>query len=195
MNKFDRIKLIRDSGLNTEDNMLMTPTTDLNELLTFILRLNEVSIRVFDPISASRPTPHYPLVKICDLKKTLEDIFKNGFYAIVAKPIDPKFAELAGCIWKETDVFHKKYFTVELASGPYTVRRVTHDGIVDYRFKYPLESTSDERILKMIKTIRDAPYDNCTFEMSYYSIPVGYQSDNVIVWDITGDGTKNSIVL
>jgi len=195
MNKYERIKLVRDLGLNTEDNMLVTPATNINDLITFILQLDEVSVRVFDPDHDGRLTPHYPIVKIAELKKTLEKIFINDFYAIVAKPIDPQFAELAGCIWKETDLMNHKSFTIELAKGPCTVRKVTHDGIVDYRFYYPRQEITDERILKMIKTIRDIPYDNCTFEMSYYSIPVGYQNDNVIVWDITGDGTRDSIKL
>jgi hypothetical protein len=175
--------------------MLVKPSVNIHDLLTFILTLNEVSVRAFDPQNEERPTPHYPVVKIADLKNTLYSLFDEGFYAIVAKPIDPQFAELAGCIWKNEDMMRHKSFIIELATGPCTVRKVTHEGIVDYREYYPANTSIDHRVLDMIKVIRDVPYKNCVFEMSYYSTKVGYQSDNVIVWDITGEDVPKSIDL
>lgn len=196
MNKFSRIQVVRDLGLNTEDNMLVTPSTNINDLITFILQLNEVSVRVFDPIHEDRPTPHYPIVKIAELKDTLTRIFANSFYAIVAKPIDPQFAELAGCIHKSEVPFSRRStYIIELAKGPCTTRKVTHDGIVDYRFFYPRDTIEDERIISMINEIKHVEMQNCIFEISYYSIPVGYQQSKIIIWDITGDRTKDSIDL
>jgi len=190
MNKYERIKLIRDLGINTEDNILFTPYIDVNDLMTFILNMNEVSVRVFDPKKDNRKTPHYPIVKITELRKTLTEIFSQGFYAIVAKPIDPKDCLLAGTIWKQS-----LSGWIELAIGPCTVRRVTHDCVVDYRYNYPKDIILDDRIKEMLATVKGIRYENCIFELSYYSIPVGWKNEHIIVWDITGDGTANSIKL
>jgi hypothetical protein len=190
MNKYDRIQLIRSLDLNTEDSILITPNTSIDMLAAFIVDLSEVSVRVFDPKDDSRLAPHFPIVKVTDLWKTLHDIYADGFYAVVAKPIDPKDCLLAGTIWKQ-----KFSGWIELAKGPCTVRRVTHESVVDYRYNYPNDIIPDRRIREMLAVVRAVPYENCIFELSYYYIPVGWRNEHIIIWDITGDGTANSIKL
>jgi hypothetical protein len=188
MNKYDRIQLVRSLDLNTEDSILATPSS--HNYSTFVSGLTQVSVRVFSPLSTVVKTPHYPIIDISELDKALTEIFSRGFYAIIAKPIDPKDCLLAGTIWK-----HKLSGWIELAKGPCTVRRVTHESVVDYRYNYPNDIIPDRRINEMLSTVKAVPYENCIFELSYYYIPVGWKNEHIIIWDITGDGTANSIKL
>jgi hypothetical protein len=67
--------------------------------------------------------------------------------------------------------------------------------VVDYRYNYPNDIIPDRRIREMLAVVRAVPYENCIFELSYYYIPVGWRNEHIIIWDITGDGTANSIKL
>jgi hypothetical protein len=190
MNKFDRIQLIKSLDLNTEDSVLVTPATSITSYEHVIAGEDRVSVRTLSTNPNKVNTPHYPIINISDLNKTLHEIFSRGFYAIVAKPIDPKDCLLAGTIWKQ-----KLSGWIELADGPCTVRRVTHESMVDYRYNYPNDIIPDRRIREMLSIVKAVPYENCIFELSYYSIPVGWKNEHIIIWDITGDGTPNSIKL
>lgn len=187
MNKYERIQLVRKFHLNTEDSILVTPQTDPSILLRFTSGVGEVSIRTMDPVSDARATPHYPIVDVHDMPARIIDILNTGLYVIVAKPINPKDCELAGAIWKQGSTMF-----IELANGPCTTRRVTFEGIIDHLKEYPTDLITDKRMLAMVKQVKEVPISRCIVELSYYSIPVGYKHENVIIWEITGDGTKES---
>jgi hypothetical protein len=190
LNKYGRIRFLRNLDVNTEESILVTPDTKSADLDKFIKDLTSVSVRTFEPKLDKIKTPHFPIIKVSELPDILDKVFEGGFHAIVATPIDPKDCLLAGTIWKQS-----MGGWIELAKGPCTVRRVTHDSVVDYRYNYPKDRISDENVREMLYAAKRVPYENCILEMSYYSIPVGFRKENVIIWDITGDGTPSSIKL
>jgi hypothetical protein len=185
LNKWDRIQLVRKLDLNTENSILITGPLDLTRIMDFIVKKDHVSVRSFNPSDDRVKAPHFPLISVADLREALQLLFSAGFYAILADPIDPNDAELAGTIWRQETNWH-----VELANGPGTTRMVTHDNKIDYMYDYPNEDIKDERIIAMINTLIPVKYMNCLYEISYYRIPVGWKHQNIIIWEITGDGTK-----
>lgn len=193
MNKFQRIQLVRKLNMNTEDSILVTQSTDINLMFRFILGLDSVSIRTMDPTDTMPKTPHYPIVYMRDVPNYVRQILGDGLNAIVAKPIDPNDCELAGAALKSDD-----HILLELAKGPCTTRKVTHDGQVDFRIEYPrrmmpgMNPAPDPRFKELIDEVKWIPLSNCTVELSYYHIPVGWKKERVIVWEITTDGTPES---
>lgn len=201
LTKEDKIKLVRRFGLNTETNIVIKTTEpeDLDKLETFVNyhNLSKVSIRT-QAIDNSRSTPHYPIIEVKDLFHIVRELVDSGYHAIVATPIDPKDAVLAGAVLKEGSKF-----TLEFAIGPYTVRRVTHQGIIDINLTYDVR-TKEVRIIKLyddlylinlieiISQCRKVPISECIIELSYYRIPVGHRNNNIIIWDIDSTGTEES---
>ena len=154
LNKFQRIKNVRALGLNTEDSILVTPDSDFVTFFEFIIGLDQVSIRTFFPDNRPGITPHVPIIAIKDLKAKIEELHNLGLWLIIAKPIDPADCEFAGAIEKNGFNVY-----VELAKGPCTTRKVTHEGIIDYKFDCSLiaditNDGIDPRMLAMIAEVR-----------------------------------------
>jgi len=204
LNKYQKIELVRMLGLNTEENILINSTDndDIDRLAAFghEHNLKQVSIRTMST-GESLETPHYPTVNGSEIWDIIEYVTSKGLVAIVATCIDPSYARLAGAIWKKD-----KVYSGELAIGPHTVRRVTRDGIVDISFEYfhwndlltitVGRSSLSRPELGMVRTMIDEctkiPFSKCLIELSYYSIPVGWNKQNVIIWDIDSDGSEES---
>lgn len=197
MNKFDTIQLVKKLGLNTEDSILLTHQTETRLMFRFLQELDEVSIRTTLPNEVHGDTMHFPIINVGQAVPVIGEILNKGLYAIVAKPIDPADCELAGAAYKQDD-----NVTLEMAKGPCTTRKVTTDHIIDYVMLYNFgwyenpRQEHDEHIMNlmrnMIKQVLTIPLTTCVVEMSYYKIPVGYRHENIIIWEITSDGTKDS---
>lgn len=205
LNKFQKIELVKMLGLNTEENILIQSNSDedMRRLTEFIFRhgLERVSIRTMAK-DDSLKTLHFPVVSINETWDVVRDLVSKGLSAIVATCIDPARAVAAGVVWKRYNIY-----SGELAVGPHTVRRVTRLGIVDLSFEY--DADSDDLIINKAKFIisvpvtqlvwsllsecKKIPFTNCLIEISYYSIPVGWNEQNVIIWDIDSDGSVDSV--
>lgn len=192
LDKFQRIQFVRKLGLNTEHSILVK-RVDSEELHEFIADLPAVSIRTMRSANNTAKEVHFPIVPRAKIFSRIQEVLDMGLWAIVATPIDPQYAELAGAILVEDDYS----LTVELARGPCTVRKVTVEGKIDYSFHYPDVSglSYPEReylfpkILRMVEEVHKIPFNHCIVEISYYSLPVGWKRENVIIWEITDDGT------
>ena len=208
MNKFEKIDLVRRLGLNTETNILIKSDNveETSRIVDFIQenKIAEVSIRTMgatpEKSRDGTKTPHYPIVNVEDVLPTVKKIVKDGFYAIIATPIDPKDALLAGAVLKTGDTY-----CIELVRGQYTVRRVTHEGIIDIDIMYDDRDktqhvkklpTQEEwpYIDEIIKEVVKVPFSSCIIELSYYRVPVGCKYENVIIWDISSSGSHGSTV-
>ena len=185
MNKYERIEFVRELGLNTEENILIKPDESITIYQDFIEQESEFSIRTFR--GDDLKTPHCPIVKKSELYTILDILQKDNYDIILARPINPKDCEFAGAIRKTLDSV-----IVEIADGPCTVRRVTHEGIIDKRYvlDYFKRGTTDYKINSCLSEINKTGLTDVIFEFSYYKIPVGYKNQNFICWEITGDGTE-----
>jgi len=199
MNKFEKIQVVKILGVNTENSVLITDMSDYWREYGKMQMWGDVSIRTMKAGSGDRSfygkTPHYPVVKEKTVEKKCRQLIKDGYWAIVAECIDPKNAELAGAIHVGPELT-----TVELAKGPGTTRRVTHDGKIDIKFQVPTHMIyrfvslhEDDRVNDMLAALRPIQSDSYVAEVSYYSEPVGWNCQHVIVWELTDDGTGSSI--
>lgn len=185
---------MRNLGLNTEDSILIKGKEYFDRLNEFVKDLDAVSIRTVNPKSDVGLTPHYPYVERSEIVVSVEKLLAGGYWPIVAKPIHPRDALLAGTIMRAESIY-----TVELAQGPYTTRRVTHEGKIDISITIDthgsIESTgqmSDEthtHIASMMSALSSLKLRNYIAEISYYSIPVGWRNQPVIIWELTDNGS------
>ena len=183
-NKFERIQFVRDLDFNTEENILINPEDSDDKHLKFLKNLDECSIRTFNELDG-QSCPAYPIVKKEEAIKLIKSLKQKKYNIILATPINPADCLFAGAVMKSGD----KIIT-EIANGPGTVRRVTHEGKIDKR--YFNINTDNEKLNECLKEINDCYLDNIIFEFSYYNHPIGYKKQNFIVWEITDDGTNNS---
>jgi len=184
MNKYEKIELVRTYGLNTEENILIRPSDNLVRMSQFLDGYNKCSVRTFRGDDVV--TPHFPILRVIDAYIEVSRLIEKNYNVIVATPIDPKDCEFAGCAWlKENEMI------IELAYGPGTVRRVTHQNIIDKRYHinfFNKSLTDDLRVNKAIKQFKETGLANVIFEFSYYNKPIGYKKNNLICWEITDDG-------
>lgn len=180
LNKFEQILLVKRLGLNTEDSVLVKSIDDFSWLWEFVDNEPAISLRTMHPSDNHVKTPHYPFVLKQDAERRIREVLDLGFYGIVARPIDPKDTLFAGAALIE-DSFK---ICLELANGPCTVRRVTHEGFIDYRINYPEQIPERREMREMIAELKKVPFRACVVELSYYRIPVGYKHEHVIIWGI-----------
>lgn len=184
LNKYDRIQVVKDFGLNTEENILVNK----NNHLDFLNNLDNCSIRTFRDNDVS--TPHYPFISKEEALKIIPSLLNDKYKIILATPINPDNCEFAGAA-----MINKRQIVVELAYGPGTVRRVTHDGKIDKRYFfnnfYPT-NLDDDRLKTCLLNFKKTNLMNVIFEFSWYKNLVGYKKENFICWEITDDGTKKS---
>jgi len=208
MNKYQKIELVRLMGFNTEDNILVSlwEQYDQDKFNNFVIahNISDVSIRTMATTQTKdKKTPHFPLIDINGAKEIIPRMLNDHFICIVATPIDPKDAMIAGAAVKSEK---KNSIVFDIACGPGTVRRVTHEGIIDIFCEYNQEhkvamikgnkgvsKTFVEIVTSTINEVAKIPIKNCSIEFSYYNHPVGYKKENIIIWDIDGDGSSESI--
>lgn len=183
-NKYERIDFVKQLGFNTEDNFLIKPTHNEDHYIDFINEHDYVSIRSFDN-KDSHYSPAYAHVRSNEAKTLISQLQKDNYNVILATPINPDDCLFAGCVHKTS-----ANVVTEIADGPGTVRRVTHEGVIDRRY-YGL-NTNDKNLNYCLQKIKKTPLENVIFEFSYYNTHVGIKKDNFIVWEITDDGTGNS---
>ena len=188
MNKYERIQFVKRIGLNTEENILIKPNTDIKEYFNFLKNLDEFSLRTFR--KDDKITPHYPIISKKNLIPKINELQKSGYNLILATPINPKDCKFAGAAWKTLDKI-----VIEIANGPGTVRRVTHNNEIDKRYiinKFNILDNYPTEIKKCIYNFRRTKLDNVIFEFSWYNKLIGHKKENFICWEITDDGTKKS---
>ena len=190
LNKWERIQLVKQLGLNTENSILICGAiTKLQQ--QFMEKYGYYSIRTFT-LNENCFHPHLPVVSRENLEFELEKLLSANFSCIVAEGIDPQFCELAGCGYKKG-----RSVTLEIAFGAGTVRRVTHSHEINLTVQTGVFDAlpGDYRLVQAIQKMRAAKIDNCIFEFSYYGIPAGHKHENLIFWEITGADSKGSIEL
>ena len=197
VNKFDRIRLVRYLGLNTEESVLVESRTDLDKHAGFLARLDKYSVRTFLRRRESRGDPHFPIVTQGELQSACVPLLDQGYSLIVANPIDPADAALAGCI-----VRHSSDFLVEVALGPGTVRRVTHKGSIDRTLELsgPEDPRCGPQIAEALRALTAAEshwasriqLTDVLYEFSAYRHPVGWKNEQIIFWEIRGLGGRDT---
>jgi len=179
MNKYDKILKVREFNLNTENSVLIK-TPQQNPFNS------DVSIRTQWKNPSNKKTPHYSVVKKENYNKVLKEILNNNLEAIVGDCINPKDCLFAGCIFRDYNKLH-----IEIAHGPGTVRRVTHQNIIDesyYNLPSLMPRTNNLNLNKVLldiyhlERIKEVP-PSYIFEFSYYKNKVGIKKQNQIFWE------------
>jgi hypothetical protein len=188
-NKYERIQYVRELGFNTEENILVRPTDNSSIYKDFIKKYKRISLRTFNDLD-NLVTPHFPILTLDEALIKIPELQHKNIYCIVATPIDPKDCKFCGAAMKTgLQLF------VDIADGPGTVRRVTHDGKIDRRYvleKEGLKLTDDLELNKCLKQFKICLLEECIFEFSWYNHLVGYKKENLIVWEVTDCGNRKS---
>jgi len=191
INKWQRIQLVRELGLNTEESILIAPGKAMSKTdIAFIASDGEYSLRTFDS-SDNGVHPHYPVISQERLLEELPLLRCRGYSCIVAKCINPKDAEFAACAYKRG-----RSFTIEICDGPVTVRAITHDHNITRTISTGLlqgTNCGDRRIDEAIRVMRGTKLDEVIFEFSWYAKQVGWMPANLIFWEATGAEEKGKI--
>ncbi len=194
-NKFQRVQLPRQFGLNGENSVLVSSMQELKHN-DFVRQRDGFSVRTFyTNLSLKGVTPHLVTTTKKALFKKAPELFKSGLALIVADKIDAKDCEFRGCIWINDD----HTIIVEIALGPGTVRTVTTKGKIDERYKLPSNrhdfySTGRLTLDSCISQCKNIGLCNVIFEFSYYKISIGWKNEKFICWEITDDGShKNNL--
>ena len=192
-NKFERVQLPRNFGLNTENSVLIGGNFALLNH-HFIKERNKFSVRTFyhddrSDFGINKTAPHFCMITKSMLMKKAPECFKQGLHLIVADQIHSKDCKFCGTIWISNLII------VELAYGPGTVRRVTNEGKVDDRYNLDIkESTGNLELDHCITRCKKTGLRNVIFDFSYYNIPIGCKNENFICWEITDDGTHKNLL-
>ena len=128
MDKFQRIQVLKRLGLNTEESILIRSMTDWESNAEFLQKFSRYSVRTFRGEGYGETHPFFPIISREELHRRYEELITDGFRLIVATPIDPAEAELAGCL-----LYDSNQIVAEVALGPGTVRRVTQENMIDLR--------------------------------------------------------------
>lgn len=185
-NKYERIKFVRNLGYNTEENILVNTEDTIKKYQPFLKKLKHCSIRTFNEFD-SMACPAHPILTKNKAYELIPKLQTQGYNVILATPINPKDCLFAGATRKTLDEL-----VTEIANGPGTVRRITHEGKVDER--YIGSKTSNLYLNNCLSEISNCHLNNVIFEFSYYKNPIGWKKENFIVWEITDDGTGESKV-
>lgn len=192
MNKFERIQLLKTLGMNTEDSVLIASELDHEKHAAFLQRFSTYSVRTFRDEAYGRSHPHFPIIERAEFEMCYPSLLSQGLKLIIAAPIDPKDAELAGCL-----SYAEGRVLAEVALGPGTVRRVTGEGKIDLRVTSERagHSVGDHRLDAAIVEVRKAVAmldrsdasgipDDVLFEFSWYRGCVGLLRERLIFWEL-----------
>jgi len=188
-NKFQRVRLPQQFGLNAENSVLVARIADLQ--LPFIKERNNFSVRTYYPEQdfkehLSTRTPHLVTTTKSNFLKKAPGLLKQGLHLIVGDKIDAKDAKFKGCIW-----ISDNFIRVEISDGPGTVRMVTNEGKIDRAYEFAINHhVGLPEVDCCVNECRKTELRNVIFEFSYYNIPVGWRNEYFICWEITDDGTS-----
>jgi hypothetical protein len=192
MNKFERIRLIKALGLNTEEDILITSEEDWVRQSRWLNRFDAYTVRAFRQDGVTGTDPYFAVIGREDFEPHRRDWLDRGLMLIIAEPVDPQYAEFAGTILRDGELTE-----VQIARGPgATVRRVTHEGYIDdtYVVRDRGKSTGDPKVdeaLRKVHEVEDryphlSSLSHVIYEFSYYRTKVGYRKEHAIFWEITG---------
>ena len=183
MNKYAKIKLVKDLCLNTEENILVRSIDDLN--CEFISVRNDFSLRTFyHADSGFKKAPHYPVINKRNLYRVAPKLLQRGLWLIPADIIDPR-----DCLFRGAAIKTDHKIIAEIKAGPGTVRTVTRDLDIDYRIE--CEVNSRGFLIKKVKeftSITDAFIKSnqfCYNGCEYYSLGEEYDEFTYNAEDIS----------
>lgn len=192
LTKFERINLVRRLGLNTQNDILVTSEEEWQRYQPWLNQFDGYTVRTF-PREQSRvgTEPSFEIISRGEFENRWKGLLNEGWNLIIAEPIDPKDAVVAGAILRDGSLTE-----VEIVRGPRpVVRQVTHEGRVDDRFRvHTGGSTGDEMVDEALSKIWEMErthhnldgLKSIIYEFSWYRPKVGYKRENAIFWEITG---------
>jgi hypothetical protein len=182
-------------GLNTEVSVLIQSISDWEEHAEFLREFSKFSVRTFRGLGYGQAHPHFPIISRDELHARYNQLLNDGLSLIVATPIDPAEAELAGCL-----LYDANQIVAEVALGPGTVRRVTQEDKVDIRviskhapertledFRIDAAMTKLDQAVRLVQELLPSlNMDWLVVEFSWYQGKVGHLSDHLIFWELAG---------
>lgn len=192
LNKLERIRMVRALGLNTEDDVLIRNEEDWQRHWEWLDQHERFTVRSFrEPAQRGGTEPYFAVIDRDEFEPHRKRLLLEGWQLIIAEPVDPVDALMAGTILREGDITE-----VEIVRGSGSVtRQVTHDGRIDARISVTnLDPSGDvlvDEALNKIRLTEEAwpQFDvlrNVIYEFSYYQPRVGYKREHAIFWEITG---------
>lgn len=191
LTKFERIRLVRRLGLNTQNDVLITCERDWQIHQDWLAQFSRYTVRSFRDGPIGGVEPYFAIIDADEFEKHRQKLLDGGWNLIVAEGIDPKEALLAGTILREGEITE-----VDIVRGAGSVtRQVTHDGQIDDHFVVNGEElTGDMFVDEALGKIRESErlrkhlsfLKKVIYEFSYYQPKVGYKRENVIFWEIAG---------
>ena len=181
LNKFQRVKLLGQWGLNIPGSVLYEMGSKIDFSAPVFKRWgNRLSIRTFPPHGSDFGTPYYFDIPV-EEAKTLVPTLMAKYNLVLNEPINPKHAKLAGCIMLEEG----RPITVEVARGAgVTVRDVTSGRRIDERYTArKLNEIADSDIKEAVSKALQVPRRNLIIEFSVYTIDIGLKKEPIIYWD------------
>jgi hypothetical protein len=196
-NKLDRIKILKNIGLNTPFYYQISDKIDFG-----LLPYKHLSIRTGKTIAStnnnwqymitymignkwriyfdrSAGMPHIPYIKKSEAWEIVGALIYCGFSVLACDGINPEGARYAGAAMVTAD-----RQVIELSKSC-MVRRVTVDGLIDVRVEVPPppEQPDIAQISGELKILQKKMATPVVAELSYYNVPVGCKHENVIFWD------------
>lgn len=192
LNKFERIRLVRALGLNTQDDILVTSERDWQRQQAWLSKYGRFTVRTYQEATERSGTePYFAVIDRHEFEPYRKKFLAEGWKLIIAEPIDPVDALLAGTILRDGNATE---IDIVRGSGSVT-RQVTHDGRIDAHVvvrngELTGDPLLDEALDEIRKTERRWPQldalRNVIYEFSYYNVEVGYKREHAIFWEITG---------
>lgn len=186
LNKFQRVKLLEQWGLNVPESVLYEIGSNIDFSDPIFKRWgNRLSIRTFPPHGSDFGTPYYFDIPIKEAK-TLVPTLLAKYYLVINEPINPKYAKLAGCIMLEEG----RPIIVEAARGAgVTVRDVTSGKRIDERYiVHKVSDIADYDVRQAVSKALQIPRRNLIVEFSVYTIDIGIKKEPIIYWDFVDLG-------
>lgn len=186
LNKFQRVKLMEQWGLNVPESVLYNMGSEIDFSDPIFKRWgNRLSIRTFPPHGSDFGTPYYFDIAVEEAETIVPTLFAK-YNLVINEPINPKHAKLAGCIMLEESL----PITVEVAKGGgVTVRDVTSGRRIDERYTVQeVNEIADSDIRQAVSKVLKIPRRNLIIEFSVYSIDIGIKKEPIIYWDFTDLG-------
>jgi len=181
LNKFQRVKLLEQWGLNVPESVLYDMGSEIDFAAPIFKRWgNRLSIRTFPPNGSDFGTPYYFDIDVEEAKTLVPNLMAK-YNLVLNEPINPKYAKLAGCIMLEEG----RPITVEVARGVgVTVRDVTSGRRIDERYTANrVSDIGDPDIREAVSKALQVPRRNIIIEFSVYTIDIGLKKEPIIYWD------------
>jgi hypothetical protein len=183
LNKFQRLRLLEQWGLNIPESILYSMGSEIvfsdPVFRSWGYRL---SIRTFPQHGSDYGCPYYFDISVEEAKSLAHSLLAK-FNLVLNEPINPKHAKLAGCIMLEEG----RPIVVEVAMGAgVIVRDVTSGRRIDE--KYTVQKVSelaDSDIRQAVSRTLQIPRRNLIVEFSVYTMDIGIKKEPIIYWDFT----------